>query len=94
MDVFASNSVIELKNKLKEASSIILTGHRSPDGDAVGSCLAPWNHLKEHGINSTVVMPDEFPAFLNWMNGREEIILHSQSPEKAEELLARMLTFF
>ena len=87
MDVFASNSVIELKNKLKEASSIILTGHRSPDGDAVGSCLALWNHLKEHGINSTVVMPDEFPAFLNWMNGREEIILHSQSPEKAEELL-------
>ena len=87
MDVFASNSVIELKNKLKEASSIILTGHRSPDGDAVGSCLALWNHLKEHGINSTVVMPDEFPAFLNWMNGREEIILHSQYPEKAEELL-------
>ena len=36
MDVFASNSAAELKEKLAGASNIVLTGHRSPDGDAVG----------------------------------------------------------
>ena len=87
MDVFASNSAIELRERLNGASNIVLTGHRSPDGDAVGSCLALWNHLKEAGISSTVVMPDEFPGFLNWMPGQEEIVLHSENPNQAETLL-------
>lgn len=87
-DVFASNSAAELKEKLAGASNIVLTGHRSPDGDAVGSCLALWNHLKEGGIKSTVVLPDEFPGFLNWMNGQDDIVLHSLNPNRAEELLA------
>ena len=87
-DVFANSYVVELKEKLENASNIVLTGHRSPDGDAIGSCLALWNHLKESGIKSYVVMPDEFPNFLNWMPGQDEIILHSSSPNQAEELLA------
>ena len=46
-DVFGSDAAIDLKSRLEAASNIVLTGHRSPDGDAVGSCLALWNHLKE-----------------------------------------------
>ncbi len=86
-DVFANSSVVDLKVKLENASNIVLTGHRSPDGDAIGSCLALWNHLKESGIHSSVVMPDEFPNFLNWMPGQDEIVLHSSSPNQAEGLL-------
>ena len=87
MDVFSSNSAIELRKRLSEAQNIVLTGHRSPDGDAVGSCLALWNHLKENGIESKVVMPDEFPGFLNWMNGVDSIVLHSQNEELAKQLI-------
>lgn len=86
-DVFANNLAAELREKLAGATNIVLTGHRSPDGDAVGSCLALWNHLKEGGIKSTVVMPDEFPSFLNWMDGQDEIVLHSKSSNRAEDLL-------
>jgi len=87
VDVFAGNSAIELKDKLGSSEKVVLTGHRSPDGDAVGSCLALWNHLKEHGVESTVVLPDEFPTFISWMNGKDEIVLHSQNPEAAEKLI-------
>ena len=85
-DVFGSDAAIDLKSRLEAASNIVLTGHRSPDGDAVGSCLALWNHLKESGISSKVVMPDEFPGFLNWMEGQSEIVLHSNDPILAESL--------
>ena len=84
--MFGSDAAIDLKSRLEAASNIVLTGHRSPDGDAVGSCLALWNHLKESGISSKVVMPDEFPGFLNWMEGQSEIVLHSNDPILAESL--------
>jgi len=87
MDVFQGNSAVELLAKLKEAERIVLTGHRSPDGDAVGSCLALWNHLKENGVDSIVVLPDEYPDFISWMNGHEDIVLHSKNPDKANSLV-------
>ena len=38
---------IEIKNKIEESESIILTAHINPDGDAVGSSLALFLSLKE-----------------------------------------------
>ena len=94
VDVFAGDSAIELKDRLATSKRVVLTGHRSPDGDAVGSCLALWNHLKEHGVDATVVLPDEFPGFISWMNGKDEIVLHSETPEQAEKLLVEADVLF
>lgn len=88
MDIFETNASKELLERLKVSEKIVLTGHRSPDGDALGASLALWNHLKERGIESKVVMPDGYPDFLNWMVGQEEVVLHSESPELAEKLMA------
>lgn len=88
MDIFESNESSALLERLKRANKIVLTGHRSPDGDALGASLALWNHLKERGIDSTVVMPDGYPDFLKWMTGQENVVLHSESTQLAEQLLA------
>ena len=40
MDVFADERAVELLDKLKSSDRIVLTAHRGPDGDAVGSTLA------------------------------------------------------
>ena len=94
MDIFDNNSAGELLDRLRSAKRIVLTAHRGPDGDAVGSTLAMWNHLKDLGIESTVVLPDAFPEFLNWMHGKSEIVLHSEAPNRAEALVLKSDVLF
>lgn len=69
--------------------TIVITGHRSPDGDALGASLGMRNHLISKGfMDVQVIMPDGFPAFYNWMPGVEEVILATDRPEKALSLLS------
>ena len=35
----------ELRNIAKEAGSIIITGHKRPDGDCIGACIATYHYL-------------------------------------------------
>lgn len=85
--LFSKINLTELESKLKSSRSIVITAHKSPDGDAVGSTLALWNVLTKIGLNATVVLPDGFPAFLSWMNGADKIVLHDKETKKAEELI-------
>ena len=36
----------ELKNIVKDAQDIIITGHKRPDGDCIGACIAAYHYLK------------------------------------------------
>ena len=94
MEVFTDEKVRELRTRLEGAKRIVLTGHRGPDGDAVGACLALWNHLQENNIESTVVLPDPYPEFIHWMNGHEKIVLHSDKPNLADELVTQAEVLF
>lgn len=94
MDIFDNHSAGELLDRLRSANRVVLTAHRGPDGDAVGSTLAMWNHLKDLGVESTVVLPDAFPEFLNWMHGKSEIVLHSEEPNRAEALVLKSDVLF
>ena len=55
----------EIKSEILKANNIVITTHKSPDGDAIGSSLAFYHYLKNQGKNVTVVVPDAFPDFLN-----------------------------
>ena len=94
MDIFDNHSADELLDRLRSANRVVLTAHRGPDGDAVGSTLAMWNHLKDLGVESTVVLPDAFPEFLNWMHGKSEIVMHSEEPNRAEALVLKSDVLF
>ena len=94
MDIFSDDRAGLLLERLKSSERIVMTGHRGPDGDAVGSTLALWNHFKEQGIESTVVFPDAYPQFIHWMNGHDEIVLYSECPELAEKLVQKAQVLF
>lgn len=82
------NEVQDNRRELIEAADhIVITAHKSPDGDAVGSSLALLHILEAMGKKCTVILPDPFAAFLQWMPGTEGIVFHSESPEKCQELL-------
>ena len=47
-----NDQIVKLKSLLKTKRNIVITTHRSPDGDAIGSSLALYNYLimKENDI--------------------------------------------
>lgn len=59
--------IIELIHK---RSSFVLTGHISPDGDAIGSCFGLAFALKKLGKNVTVVL-EPYPQKFNVIPGRD-----------------------
>lgn len=63
---------------LSAAHHIVITCHRGPDGDAIGSttALASWLHRHLPETDIRIVAPTIFPDFLKWMPGAEEILIY------------------
>lgn len=72
-----------VKKLLASSKKIAIVGHKNPDGDAIGSCLGLSFFLKSLGHNPTTVMPNDFPDFLKWLPGCEEIVIYEKDVEKA-----------
>lgn len=83
-----------LKALLKTPKKIVITSHFNPDGDAMGSSLALLHFLKKIGHQAAVVLPNEFPDYLAWLPGGKEIVLGTQSAEKAKKLIAEAEILF
>lgn len=78
----------ELKNLLDSPKKIVIIPHRKPDADALGSCLALWHFLKKKEHNCIVISPTDYPKFLFWMPGHEEVLIYENKNElKAVEYL-------
>jgi bifunctional oligoribonuclease and PAP phosphatase NrnA len=72
----------EIKSQLSSKREIVITTHKSPDGDAMGSSLALAQVLKDAGHNVNVMVPDVFPKFLNWMEGCDQVIYFDQQEDE------------
>lgn len=74
-----AEQVVKTKALLKASESIVIVGHKNPDGDAIGSCLGLASFLKNRGHRVTVVMPNDFPEFLKWLPGCDEIVIFDKN---------------
>ncbi len=78
----------QISKLIKNSGNILITTHTNPDGDAIGSSLALYNYyIQSKGKNINVLVPNRYPAFLTWMPGNKEIIIHKEEPEKGKEIL-------
>lgn len=77
----------KLADLLNTPKKIVITTHKNPDGDAIGSSLGLGNWLKKYGHEVTVITPNPYPEFLQWMAGNSEVIKYSQSEENATKKL-------
>jgi phosphoesterase RecJ-like protein len=84
----------EIKELLSYPKNIVITTHRNPDGDALGSSLALSEYLKADGHVVKVVSPSEFPGFFYFLNGIEDIIVYDMEMEKAGDLINKADIFF
>ncbi|GHE23525.1 DHH family phosphoesterase [Sphingobacterium griseoflavum] len=72
---------------LSEPKNIVITTHHKPDGDALGSSLALYHWLKAKRHAVEVVLSSDFPTFLDWMPGREDVIIYPTAKDRATDLL-------
>lgn len=68
-------SILEITSDLSRANNIVIVPHKGPDGDAIGSSLAMYHFLKGKGHDVTVIAPNDYPDFLKWLPGQEDIMI-------------------
>lgn len=73
--------------EITAASHIIITSHKSPDGDSVGSSLGLLHFIEKLGKTATVCHPDPAPAFLNWLDTSSCLVMTEQ-PEAVKQAFA------
>jgi phosphoesterase RecJ-like protein len=79
-----------LKAFLDTSRSAVILTHFKPDADALGSSLGLWGYLKKKGHNVKVITPSDYPGFLNWMSGNDEVLIfQKEKPEQPAELIAK-----
>jgi len=66
---------------------IVITTHRNPDGDAIGSSLGLYHYFNRKGHTVRIISPSEYPSFLSWMPQVDDIIIYDIDPENSERYL-------
>lgn len=84
----------ELKALLSVGRKVVITAHRAPDGDAVGSALGLYHYLMAERHEAVVVLPDRYPHFLHWMPAHGSVLLFEDQKERCTELLLRAEVLF
>jgi len=59
--------------------------HINPDGDAIGSMLGLYWFLLKTGCEVSMAVPNNFPHFLDWMEGADQILVFSKQGDKVRE---------
>ncbi|MBT3417820.1 MAG: bifunctional oligoribonuclease/PAP phosphatase NrnA [Flavobacteriales bacterium] len=78
--------ISKLKELLQNSQKIVITVHRGPDGDALGSALALQNILLQLNHEATVISPNNYASFLHWMKGNENVVIFTEENEKAIQI--------
>jgi len=75
---------MDIKKEINTPQKIVITTHQSPDGDAIGSSMALYHYLIKKGHDVTVVVPDEFPDFLKWLDTDNVVLVYDIQKDLVE----------
>jgi len=78
------SEIQEIKKLLESPKKIVITTHRSPDGDAIGSSLGLYHFLKTKGHDALVIAPNKYPEFLRWLPGTEQVLIFDKDTPEAK----------
>lgn len=77
----------DLRSFLSEQKEIVITTHANPDADALGSSLALYYFLKSFGHHVYLIVPNEYPDFLEWMLRDDEALVYENDPSQCDKIL-------
>jgi phosphoesterase RecJ-like protein len=77
----------ELKTLLATPRRIVIVSHTNPDGDALGSGLAWMRVLEKQGHHVRFIVPNAWPAFLEWMAGIGHVAIYKADQQACAEAI-------
>lgn len=76
----------EIIESIKNANNIVISSHKSPDGDSIGSSLGLYHFIESLGKKSVVCHADKASLSLTWVEGADDIVSMDEQAEKVTEL--------
>ena len=86
INILTDTEAAMLQELIAASNHIVICGHKSPDGDAMGACLGWREYLCSLGKDAVVVLPDAYPDFLHWLPNSEKIVRFDKNQERATKL--------
>lgn len=86
--IIAPEHVTKFKEWQNECKQFVIIAHTNPDGDAIGSSLALYHYLKYLRKSVCVIMPNQFPDFLRWLPGADNIMNYDYYTDVANRKIA------
>ena len=83
-----------LQSLLASPKKIAIIPHRNPDGDAMGSTLGLFHFLRLLNQDPVVIAPNDFPEFLAWMPGSNEVVVYENNKPQTTTLLQQCELIF
>jgi phosphoesterase RecJ-like protein len=71
-------------DKINASEQFVITAHKSPDGDSIGSSLALYHFLLAKGKQVIICHPDPCPNYLKWLDGVDLIKHFDSQPDEVE----------
>ena len=76
-----------LRSLIADAETIVLCCHQNPDGDAMGSMLGWGAVLQQMGKEPLMVVPDQYPDYLQWLPNTEKVVRYDKRKEFVDTVL-------
>lgn len=86
--LFPKTDIIDFQNKINESQTITLISHFNPDGDTIGAVSALFHYLKSKNKTLKVLIPNEYPSFLEFVMKDIPHIIGSKQSEDAKLALS------
>jgi phosphoesterase RecJ-like protein len=80
--------IAEFRDYMSVSRSVVILTHFKPDADALGSSLGLAGYLKKKGHQVTVITPSDYPDFLHWMKGNDQVVIfQKEKPQACKKLI-------
>lgn len=86
--IIDDKTIERLRAFINGAQRIVITCHKSPDGDALGSSLALCHVMRRLGKDATVVTPDMAPKSLEFIPGIRELVVFTKHEQRARRVMS------
>lgn len=88
MERFDINSCKKVNDWLRlSVKRVVIIPHVNPDGDAIGSSIGLNDILLNAGFESQVIVPNDYPTYLNWLSTDGIPLIYEQNSAKCNLLL-------
>ncbi len=88
INLLDNNEAAQLRDLVSSVNDITIFCHINADGDALGASLTWARYLEQQGKNVTVIVPDMYPDFLQWLPETNKILRYDKKTEEANDIIA------